>query len=277
MSLSLRVRSACVLLPLAAVTSGCELMVAGPRAQATDHWERTYQVEPTASLEVENTNGAITVRPHSGDTIQVKATRTARAVTEQAAKELLARLNLEESTTRNRVRLVTPRPQGLSRGQQVEVRYEVLVPPTVAVVLTTVNGHVDVEGISGTVALETVNGGISARALPGLRKAETVNGSVELALDGLPGAGASVETVNGSVAVSLPSALGVDVSVRTVNGAIDVTGFAATTERARRRRHFDGTLNGGGATLRVETVNGAVSLSGRSGQATAPAAGAGAP
>ena len=277
MSMSIRVLTACLLVPVAAVTAGCELMVAGPRAQASDIWERTYQVDPDVTLEVENTNGAITVRTHPGTTVQVKATRTAKAVTEQGARELLAKLNLENAASASRVKLVTPRPHGLSMGQQVDVRYDVLLPATATVVLTTVNGRVDVEGVTGAVSLETVNGGISGQGLLELRKAETVNGSVDLTLAGLPAGGAAIETVNGSVRVVVPSTLAADLAVRTVNGPIDVHGFSSKSDGARRRRHYAGQVNGGGSALRVETVNGGVSITGREPAATATAPAAGAP
>jgi DUF4097 and DUF4098 domain-containing protein YvlB len=250
-------------------------MIAGPRAQASDRWEKTYPVTAGARLEIENTNGAIQVSTHDAPSFEVVAHRTARAMNEQAARELLERTRLEQSATADLVRLVTPRSQGFPKGQQVDVRYEVRVPASAAVTLTTVNGRVEVAGVSGPVALETVNGGIEARAIRTLTKAETVNGSVSLDLEGLPAPGTQIETVNGSVTVSLPSSASADVSVRTVNGGITVDGFAQVQDGERRRRHYDGKLNGGGAALRVETVNGGVTLTGTGGAATATAAGAG--
>jgi hypothetical protein len=275
MTLLMRAPLACLLLPLGLLSGGCELMIAGPREQVSDQWAKTYEVTPAAMLQIDNTNGGITVRPHAGSSIQVTAHRTVRAVSQQAARELLERLTLEETATPDLVRLVTPRNQGLSMGQQIEVRYDVLVPATLALTLTTVNGQVDVEGVTGTVALETVNGGINARQVTALHKAETVNGSVKLALGSLPARGAKIETVNGGVSVALPGSQGVELSVRTVNGGIDVEGFASVSNAERKRRHYEGRLNGGGPTLRVETVNGGVSISGQA-KATAPATAGGA-
>jgi hypothetical protein len=264
---------ACLLLPLGLLSGGCELMIAGPREQVSDRWERTYEVASTATLEIQNTNGGITVRPHAASTIQVTAKRTARAVTQQGARDLLARLKLEETASADLVRLATPR-QTVAMGQQVEVQYDILVPSTLALKLTTVNGQVDVEGVTGIVTLETVNGGIEARGITMLRKAQTVNGGVKLALGALPSQGAHIETVNGGVNVSLPNALAADLSVRTVNGGIDVDGFAAVGNTEKRRRHYEGRLNGGGPTLRVETVNGGVNVTGgRTATPTATASG----
>lgn len=264
-----------LLLPLGLLSGGCEMMIAGPRAQASDQWEKTYEVSPGATLEIENTNGAIDVRTHPHHTIQVTARRTARAVSEQGARDLLTRSNLEERASIDLVRLVTPRGQGSSIGQHLEVRYDVLVPASVAVKLTTVNGKIELEGVTGAVALETVNGGIEARGVTGLRTAETVNGSVSLELSGLPSQGARIETVNGSVSVAMPAAVGAEVSVRTVNGGITVEGFGNVQNAERRRRHYDGRVNGGGPTVRVETVNGGVTVSGRAVAATAAASGEG--
>ncbi|BCS32843.1 hypothetical protein TBR22_A20660 [Luteitalea sp. TBR-22] len=272
MQLPSRALWAGALFPFALLSGGCELMIAGPRAQASDRWEKTYAVNPGARLEIENTNGAIQVSTHEAPSFQVVAHRTARAVSEQGARELLERTRLEAGATADLVRLVTPRSQGFTKGQQVDVRYEILVPSSASVTLTTVNGRVEVTGVAGAVALETVNGGIDARAIPTLTKAETVNGSVRLELAGLPGPGARIETVNGSVSVSLPSRAAADVSVRTVNGAITVDGFSQLQEGERRRRHFEGKVNGGGPTLRVETVNGGVTINGGAAPATATAA-----
>ena len=263
---------ACLLvLPFGLASAGCELMIAGPRAQASDQWDRTYQVSPTATLEVENTNGSITVRTHDAPTFQVTAHRTARAVSEQGARELLGKLSLEQTATADRVRLAMPKISGVSIGQHVEVRYEIAVPATAAVMLTTVNGQVDVEDVTGAVELETVNGGIEARGLSGLRKAETVNGSVRLRLLALPAQGADIETVNGGVNLALPRDANASVTVDTGNGGIDVDGFESVRDTERKRRHFEGRLNAGGPRLRVETVNGGVTISGAA-TAAAPAA-----
>jgi hypothetical protein len=59
------------------------------------------------------------------------------------------------------------------------------------------------------------------------------------------------------------------VSVRTVNGGITVDGFASVTGAERKRRHYEGKLNGGGPTLRVATVNGGVTVNAKAATAVA--------
>lgn len=255
---------AVTLLPLALIgAAGCELMVAGPRAEASDVWERTYEVGTEPSFSLSNTNGAVTIRVHDQPRITVRAERTAKATTEEGARELLDGSLIQEDLSEGAVSLSTRRQQSLLTGQQVQVRYDVQLPSNARASVRTTNGALSVEGVRGAVELETVNGRLRGRDLGQVRRAETVNGSIDLEMDALPEAGCTVETVNGSVTVSVPAASRASVSVRTVNGSITVRDFPSIDERDRSRRRFEGELNGGGTPLRVETVNGSVTVQGR--------------
>lgn len=247
-------------------SAGCDLTVAGARVSAGDVWERTYELGETPTLTIANTNGSITVETHEAATIEVRAERTVRASTDAGAQELLEATTITEDVTGTSVSLTTRRPAAFSRGQRAEVRYSVRVPRGAAVSLRTTNGRLEVAGVQGQVDVESVNGRVQGTALGQVRRAETVNGSVELAFDGVPAGGSVVETVNGSVELRLPADTAADVNVRTVNGSIDVDGFTQVEERQRRRRSYEGRLNGGGPTLRVETVNGSVTVRARRGR-----------
>lgn len=245
------------------VTSGCELMVAGPRVSAEDVWERTYALGPTPSVAIANTNGAVVVEVHEAPRVDVRAERRVQAVTEQGAQELLAATTIAEDVSEHAVSLTTKRPSSFSMGQQAEVRYTVRVPHGTSLALKTTNGTLTLTGVQGVIDLETVNGQVRGTGLGQVRRAETVNGSVKVALDRLPPSGALFETVNGSVEIAMPAGIAADVDVRTVNGSISVRNFDRVEEGERRRRRFDGRLNGGGPAIRVETVNGSVTLEGR--------------
>src|SRR5690606_35415893 len=119
-----------------------------------------------------------------------------------------------------------------------------------------------IEQVRGVIDLETVNGRVRGAGLGQVRRAETVNGSVDLTLDRVPADGARFEPVNGSVDLAFPADVAADMTVRTVNGSISVDGFAEVDESERRRRRFDARLNGGGPSVRIETVNGSVAVRG---------------
>lgn len=263
MGLSLpRVSVSALTIPLL-LSGGCELMVAGPRAKASDVWEKTYDLGETPRLSISNTNGSVTVRTHDAPRITVRAERTVQAVTDEGARELLAATTINEEVQGASVSLTTRRPPSFGMGQQAEVRYEVSVPRGASVALRTTNGALSLEGVQGTVELETVNGRVRGTRLGHVQSAETVNGSIDLSFDQVPGKGATLETVNGSVELTIPAAAAATLSVRTVNGSISVNGFGRVNERERGRRRYDGDLNGGGPDLRVETVNGSVTIRGQ--------------
>jgi hypothetical protein len=249
-------------LPLMAL-AGCELMVAGPRAKASEVWERSYSLGPTPTFALRNTNGAVTIQAHDQPTITVRAERTVQAATEQGAQDLLEATAIQETVSADSLSLSTRRPAAFSMGQQAQVRYEVRVPAGASLSIRTTNGALSVEGVRGAVHLETVNGRLSGVGLAEVTRAETVNGAIDVEIAGLPAEGSRFETVNGSVRITLPRDGRADLSVRTVNGGVTVQDFSDIDEQERSRRRYRGTLNGGGPPLRVETVNGSVTVRGQ--------------
>src|SRR5688572_23982679 len=83
-------------------SAACEIDFV-PRAEAREEWKKTYTVDAGATLEIENGNGTITVRPGSGPDIEIIATRIAKAGTEEEAKKLLAETKIEESASASSV------------------------------------------------------------------------------------------------------------------------------------------------------------------------------
>jgi hypothetical protein len=240
---------------------GFSLDVASGRAQ--DTWTRSYSLSPGGRLELINTNGRIVAEPSAGSSVELVAERTAKASTDDGAQELMKQLEMREETSDSRVRVEVrgPRTYGPSG---FEVRWTVKVPRGVVVDLRTVNGKVELSGLEGEVRARTVNGGVEGRGLAVTTlEASTVNGGVDIQLTTpLTGAASvSMEAVNGGVALALPGGSQASVTARVTNGGIDTADldFQKTGEQTRRR--FEGTLNGGGARVTLQTTNGGVRLS----------------
>jgi DUF4097 and DUF4098 domain-containing protein YvlB len=105
-----------------------------------------------------------------------------------------------------------------------------------------------------------VNGRVEVSTLSGPVHAESVNGSVVTRVDSLSGAGdVSVETVNGSVTAELPGALDADVEMETVNGRVHAE-YPLTAADSADRHHLRATIGAGGRRVKLETVNGSVTL-----------------
>lgn len=268
------IRSRLLFLALAALvvsaSAACDVQVGDgdfsldlATGRAQDSWARSYPLQPGGRFELVNVNGRITAEPSSGSTVEVSSQRTAKASSDDAAKDLLSKVDMREEAGSERVRVEVraPRTFGIS---SVEVQWTVKVPKGVTVDLRTVNGKVTLTGLDGEVRAETVNGGVEGTGLLAHTvHATTVNGGVRVgfgrALDG--NGQVHVESVNGGVEVGLTPDSRASVVARVTNGGIrhDDLPFAQTGEQSRRR--FEGTLNGGGTRVSIETTNGGVRLS----------------
>lgn len=237
-------------------------------ARAQDQWSRSYPLEAGGRLELINVNGRITAEPSEGAAVELTAVRTAKATSEEGAKELLGRIEMREEVGESRVRVEVRVPR-LSGAGGHEVEWTVKVPRGVSVDLRTVNGGVHLSGLDGDVRARTTNGGIKASGLLATAvDAAVTNGGVEVELAKVAGT-VRLEAVNGGVSVLLPSTSQVDIAARTVNGGISVRDLdiQSDSEAARKegaaqtyRRRLDGRLNGGGARVELETVNGGVRI-----------------
>jgi DUF4097 and DUF4098 domain-containing protein YvlB len=142
-----------------------------------------------------------------------------------------------------------------------EFKWTVLVPRGVAVDLRTVNGGVQMTGLDGEIRARTTNGGIQGVALASSTvDASVTNGGVTVELARAATSGSiDLEAVNGGVTLSLPADSRADITGRAVNGGV-VSDLPLDTVGGQSKRRLDGTLNGGGARIVLETVNGGVSI-----------------
>ncbi len=240
--------------------TACELTTASFRTEARDQWDRTFTLAANGQFELENTNGGIEVERTDGSQVQVQAERIARASSEEAARELLKKVDIVVDAGENRVRLRTKTPPGWNLGG-VEVKYLVRVPAGIAVKVENTNGRVRLNGLDGPVEATTTNGGVSGQGLSGRVRASTTNGGVDLTVTAVHPDGVELSTTNGGVSLTLPATARADISASCTNGSISTSGLSVETTESSRRR-LEGRLNGGGPRVRLETVNGGVRLSG---------------
>jgi hypothetical protein len=240
---------------------GLSFDVASGHAQ--DTWSRSYGLAEGGRVELINVNGRIMAEPSDGTSLELVGERTAKASSDEAARELLGRVEMREEVGPSQVRVEVRAPRGFRLGG-VEVQWTVKVPKGMAVDLRNTNGKVLLTDLTGEIRVRTVNGGVEGRRLSAASlEASAVNGGIDVELAApLGDAGrVNLETVNGGVQLALPGASKASVVARVTNGGI-TTGslpFQVTGEQTRRR--FEGTLNGGGASVTLETTNGGVRLS----------------
>ncbi len=137
------------------------------------------------------------------------------------------------------------------------------MPRGVAVDLRTVNGGVHMLGLEGDLRARSTNGGISGKMLLATSiDAAVTNGGIDIELVKAVTSGMfELEAVNGGVSISLPTESKADIIGRCVNGGISAS-LPIETVGEQSRRRLEGKLNGGGARIALETVNGGVKISG---------------
>ncbi len=142
----------------------------------------------------------------------------------------------------------------------ISVQFVVRVPEGVRVDLNTVNGSLEVTGVTTEVRARTVNGSITARSAGGPVRASTVNGSINVSMGSVRSTeDLEYETVNGAITIELPASFGAQLELSTVNGRV-TTEFPITVSGTLSPKRLRGTVGDGSTRLRASTVNGSVTL-----------------
>ena len=200
-------------------------------------------------------NGGVSVKGWDRNEILVRAQITAQAPTEDEARALVSEVRVmtgganiyaDGPTTRDR--------------RWWAVSYEVFVPRQSDLALKAHNGGISIDGVRGAMDFDTLNGGISLRDVGGKIKGRTTNGGLSVRLSGnrWEGEGMDVETRNGGVNLSIPENYSARLETGTVNGGVNL-GFPITVQ-GKIEKNIATDLGSGGATLRLMTTNGGVSV-----------------
>lgn len=244
--------------------TGCDLAKAHFRVEESAEWRKSYELPANGRVEVRNVNGRIQVLPSSGRTVEVVAFKKVRAQSAEAAREALAKIEIAEDIGADVLRIETkmPRSLGFSNHDNGEVTYTVKVPVSAATELITVNGGVEVTGLSGRIKAETTNGGIVGRDVSGALDASTTNGAIDVDMAQVADGGIKLDCTNGGIKVRLPGDARATISASIANGGIDTGGLSIDTTESSPRR-LRGHLNGGGPSIRLEGMNGGIQITRR--------------
>lgn len=218
---------------------------------------REYTIAATGSLRADaHPNGGIRVHSWDRNEVKVVARVGAWSRDESEAKELAADIKVE--TRPGEIRSDGPEIRGGRRGWYVS--YDIWAPSRTNLNLSSTNGGLTVEGISGRLDLETTNGGIHLAAVGGDVNAETTNGHIEVDLEGRrwEGEGLRARTTNGGVELIVPEGYNADVEASTTNGGLDFE-FPVTIQ-GRINKRISTKLGDGGPLLSLATTNGGVSV-----------------
>ncbi len=231
-----------------------------------DPWEYRALITPNQHVWIRNTNGPIEVVAATGDSLVIQVEKSWRRSDPQSVQLIpvltergLTVCALWEARDRRCNEGGDYKMNGV-RKNDVAVRFTVQLPRNVSVSASTVNGGLQIDGVSAPVDAATVNGRIAVSTSTGPVNASTVNGSIEANMQALTIGEVKLTTVNGSVSAGLPLRINANIDAETVNGRVE-TDFPVKITGKISPRHLRGTLGTGGATtLKLITVNGSISL-----------------
>lgn len=251
-------------LVLAAGASGSWAQSA--QGEVTEQFQQTYQLSPGGRVSLSNITGKVRVVGGSGNEVRVEAVKRARSA------EALREAEIKVDASGNHVRIETDYPNHRLAGRQgsynfdgreaARVDYVVSVPRGATLEdVSTVNGPIEIEGVSGAVRVSSVNGGISARGLAGTAKLSVVNGKLEATFDRLSEAQAiTLNSVSGRIELVIPSDSNALIKANTVSGQI-TNDFNLPVKRGEYvGRSLAGQLGSGGPSIKLSNVSGAINI-----------------
>jgi Toastrack DUF4097 len=252
---------------LAALALGV-LVGAGAATVHAQDFEWRGRVAQGKSVEIKNINGDVEAVRGSGDQVEVTAVKregdhgdpddVTFEVVEHEDGVTICAVYPDDGRRPNECRPGSGGRMNVRRND-TRVRFTVRVPAGVDFIGKSVNGDVEIGGITGNAVARTVNGDIRVSAA-GSVEANTVNGSIDASMgaanfdDDL-----GFHTVNGSITLELPDGINADISASTVNGGME-TDFPLTVQGRWGPRHLRGTIGSGGHSIELETVNGRIAL-----------------
>jgi len=240
------------------------------------------------TIDVDLVNGGVTVVGDGGSGMRVEGERVIRALNQEEMARAKKEIALDMNEKNGTAQIYENGPYRDSNNHSSEnhgfhentdrhysVNYEITVhvPRETALHLRTVNGGVTARDTSGAFDVKSVNGAISMTDIVGSGTAAAVNGANTVSFRESPKSDSAFTSVNGRIEVTFPPSLAADFDLKTVNGGMftdfETTMLAAAAGtaskengrfvyKARGESHV--RVGSGGPHIRLETVNGAISI-----------------
>ena len=241
----------------------------------TEKFDQTYPLSANGKVRVSNVNGPIVVEAWDRNEVRVEATKIADSA--ETLGEVTIKVEARADLISVEADYENWRWGGRDRqspSRKLEVHFKLSVPRGASLdEVETVNGEVTVSDLTGVVKISAVNGNVAAANLRGTANLSTVNGTVNADFDGLEsGSRISLSTVNGSVNLVMPSDANATVKADSLNGKITNDYGLPVKKGEYVGRNLHGRLGSGEVQVRLNSVNGPLSIKRRQdGRPTSPA------
>lgn len=228
-----------------------------------ESFEQTYPLMANGRVRVSNVNGSITVGVWDRNEVKVEYVKTADT------RERLDAVSVEIESRGDSISVETDYGnwkqsggENWRSGAKLVVDIKLTVPRGANLnEIETVNGSISVSDITNFAKVSAVNGTIVASGLRGTARLSTVNGEVNAEFDRLESSSRiSLETVNGRVNLTLPSDSNATIKADSVNGNIS-NEFGLPVRKGKYvGRDLHGRIGSGETQIRLNSVNGVLSI-----------------
>lgn len=231
-------------------------LTAAAHASVTEKFSQTYPLNADGTVALDSVNGTIEIVGWEKNEVSLEAEKIA---SDEAGLKRIE-IVVDASPTRVAIKTKLEKKWFSLSFKRAEVRYKLHVPAGASLnKIDVVNADVRVRGVQGYVDLDSVNGSIEAEGLTAGGRFDTVNGSIRASFAKLsPDDRIVLDTVNGSCTAILPPDAAFTLKADSVNGRISCD-FPITIGKSGRR-HLNGSVNGGGAEIVLDSVNGGLSV-----------------
>jgi len=217
---------------------------------------REFEMSPRAFDAVDaGPNGGIEVMGWGRNDVRVLAKVEGWARHDDIAADLVSEVHID--TRASALKADGPRATG---REGWSVSYRISVPQKFDLDLSTVNGGISIEDVSGRIEFNATNGGVALTEIGGDVRGRTTNGGLKIYLSGnrWDGTGLDVRTTNGGITFVLPEDFNAELESATTNGSLSVDFPITVSGRIDRRLRTQ--LGSGGPLLRAVTTNGGVTI-----------------
>ena len=247
----------CKVLTLVSLATVLGALAAFAAEEVCEEFHQTYPLNQQGRVQLENVNGNVHIATWDREEIKVDAIKHAKK------QEHLDEVKIDVDTKADRIRIKTKYPDAKAKrnkNNSTSVEYTLTVPRQSRLdQISTVNGGVEIENVSGDVEASSVNGNVTARGLTGDVALSTVNGAVKANFTEVKKA-VSLKSVNGGVSIALPPEANADVSAHTLNGGIQSDFSLQVKRHFPVGQNLDGKLGGGGPPIKMSSVNGGIHI-----------------